>query len=586
MPREQRRLAAIVSADVAGYSRLMSRDESGTLAALKGHRQELVDPLVTEHGGRVVKSMGDGLLLEFPSVVDAVRCAVAVQEGMAKRSAGMADEGRILFRVGINVGDIIVEGDDIYGDGVNVAARLEQLAEPGGICVSDRAYRDVRGRLNASFADSGENVLKNIAEPVRVWRWTGAAGPAVSVASRIELALPDKPSIAVLPFQNMSGDPSQDYFADGMVDDITTALSRIRSFFVIARNSAFAYKGKTVDARQIGRELGVRYLLEGSVRKAGSRLRITGQLIHTGTGAHLWADRFEGTLEDVFDLQDRVTVSVAGAIEPSVTHAEVERAWRVPTANLDAYDLLLRAIGEAELYSREGHDRALHLARQAVQLDARYALAHAHIASWLGRSKLYGWVTNEAEETAEGARLAHLAVQLDPNHPTVLAEAAFGLAHLTLDTATAIPWFDRAIALNPNSAMALGRGAIVRNFAGDYATAAEHADRAMRLSPFDPFMFAFSLARATSHLCRRELTDAVNWARKAAQENPRHAPTFRVLGAALAHSERLDEARAVIKRLLELQPAMSAAWLRQHRLLLADAAEYLIEGARKAGLPE
>jgi adenylate cyclase len=543
----------------------------------------MIEPMVGEHGGRLVKSTGDGLLLEFPSVVDAVRCALAVQDRMATRNAGIPDEQRILFRIGINIGDVIVEGEDIFGDGVNVAARLEQLAEPGGICVSDRVYRDVRGRLDVDFADLGERALKNIAEPVRVWHW---AMTMAAVAPTPALALPDKPSIAVLPFQNMSGDPEQEYFADGITEDIITALSRLSSLFVIARNSSFAFKGKAIDIRQIGRELGVRYVLEGSVRKAGQRLRIIGQLVEAQTGAHLWADRFDSSLEDVFDLQDRVTMAVAGAIEPSVTQAEIRRANRKPTANLEAYDWLLRALGEERLYSRDGVDRAIKMARRAIELDPRYAQAYAHLASWISRRRLYGWMEDEAAETAEGVRFAHLAVQLEPNDSIVLTEAAFGLGHLNRDLATAIPWFDRAIALNPNSAMAFGRGAMVRNFAGDYLTADEHADRAIRLSPFDSYSFAFSLARGMSHLLRRHVPEAAPWLRKAAQQNPRHAPTFLYLGSALAHAGQMEDARAAIRRLLELQPTSNVRWRRQHRLTPEDDFEYMLEGARLAGLPD
>ena len=351
---EQRRLAAIVSADVAGYSRLMGQDESGTLAALKALRQEVIDPAITRHGGRIVKTTGDGLLLEFPSVVNAVRCAVEVQAAMADRTAGIAEDRCIAFRLGINIGDIIVEGDDIFGDGVNVAARLQEIAPPGGICISSRVHEDVRDRLDTVFDDGGTQTLKNIARPVQVWRWQpGRTAPSQPTPPPTALPLPDKPSIAVLPFQNMSGDPEQEYFADGMVEDIITALSRFKSLFVIARNSSFTYKGKAVDIRQVGRELGVRYVLEGSVRKAANRLRISGQLIDASTGGHLWADHFDGVLEDVFELQDRVTSSVVGAIAPKLEQAETERAMRKPTESLDAYDCFLRAMAHYHLFTKD-----------------------------------------------------------------------------------------------------------------------------------------------------------------------------------------------------------------------------------------
>src|SRR5437667_5330553 len=338
-----RRLAAILAADIGGYSRLMGADEEGTLAALKAIRRELGDPKIAEHRGRIVKTTGDGLLVEFASVVDAVRCAVEVQRAMADRNAGVPAEKRIEFRFGIHQGDIIVEDGDIFGDGVNLAARLEGLAEPGGICVSGRVRADAAGKVDVAFDDLGEQSLKNIARPLRVYRVRLDEAPATHTPAAA-LALPDKPSIAVLPFQNMSGDPEQEYFADGMVEEITTAIARLSWLFVIARNSSFTYKGKPIDVKQVAAELGVRYVLEGSVRKAQNRVRITGQLIDASTGNHIWADRFDGALDDIFNLQDRVASSVVGALEPRLRLSEIERASRKPSASLDAYDLYLRAL--------------------------------------------------------------------------------------------------------------------------------------------------------------------------------------------------------------------------------------------------
>ena len=365
--RVGRRLAAIVAADVAGYSRLMGLDEVGTARALREHRK-VTDALVEKHGGRLVKSTGDGVLLEFPSVVDAVECAVAVQAVMAERNEGVPVDRRMLFRIGINLGDILIEGDDILGDGVNVAARLEGIAEPGGICISSSAYDQVRGKVAVEFADLGEQRLKNIDRPVRVYA-ANAMGHLRTISSacfhipslRSHLPLPDKPSIAVLPFQNMSGDPEQEYFADGMVEDIITALSRFKSLFVIARNSSFTYKGKAVDIKQVGRELGVRYVLEGSVRKAAGKVRITGQLIDAVTGAHLWADRFERDLTDVFALQDEVTVAVVSAIQPKLLQTEIELATRRRPENLTAYDFYLRAMPQYYLATRERLAEAIRL---------------------------------------------------------------------------------------------------------------------------------------------------------------------------------------------------------------------------------
>ena len=379
--RAERRLAAILAADVAGYSRLMGADEEGTLAALKAIRRELGDPKIAEHRGRIVKTTGDGMLVEFPSVVDAVRCAVEVQQGMAARNTDVPAERRIEFRIGINLGDIISDDNDIYGDGVNVAARLEALAEPGGICIS-RVVRDqVRDKLDIAFDDRGEQQVKNIARPVHVYgigpqasRLHAGETPAVPA-----LALPDKPSIAVLPFQNMSGDPEQEYFADGMVEEITTAIARLPWLFVIARNSRLTYKGKAIDVKQVARELGVRYVLEGSVRKGGNRVRITGQLIDAASGNHIWADRFDGALDDVFDLQDQVAASVVGAIEPRLRLSEMERAARKPTENLDAYDLYLRALAQSYRYTEQGLGEAVVLLRQALAIDPSYAPAAAMV---------------------------------------------------------------------------------------------------------------------------------------------------------------------------------------------------------------
>jgi len=574
----------------------MGRDESGTVARLLEHLNQRLAPAAARRGGRVVRLKGDGSLIEFTSAVDALGAAIDFQQTMVEANRDQPDDRAIVFRIGLHLGDVVVEGDDIYGDAVNVAARLEAEAPEGGI-VASRAVREaVSGRLKVSLHALGELALKNIERPIRAFRveWSAEDWPVHSIASAAALpmepapalTLPDKPSIAVLPFQNMSGDAEQEYFADGITEDIITALSHIPSLFVIARNSSFAYKGKAIDIRQIGRELGVRYVLEGSVRKAGQRLRITGQLVEAETGSHLWAHRFDSVLEDVFDLQDRVTMAVAGAIEPSVTQAEIRRVNRKPTDNLQAYDWLLRGLGEQQLFSRDSVDRAMQMARHAIELDPRYAEAHARLAAWFMIRWGNGWMEDEAAETAEGVHFAHLAVQLAPNDSIVLTVAAVALGILNGDLANAIPWLDRAIALNPNSADAFGLGAQLRVFAGDYATAAEYTDRAMRLSPFDPNSFVFSLARGYSHLFRRQLPEAVAWVSKAAQQNPRNAPTFLYLGSALAHAGQIEEARTAIRRLLELHPMDSVKWRRQRRRVREDDFEYLMEGARLAGLPE
>ncbi|WP_436170158.1 adenylate/guanylate cyclase domain-containing protein [Mesorhizobium sp. LjNodule214] len=388
---ETRKIAAILVSDVVGYSRLAGADEDRILARLRALRSDLIDPTIAVHHGRVVKRTGDGSLVEFRSVVDAVRCAIEVQNGMVERNAGLPPERRIEFRVGIHLGDVVEESDgDLMGDGVNIAARLEGICEPGSICLSEQAYWQVKARLDLAIDDRGAVRLKNIADPVRVYslqvgvpahaKPAAPAEPAVPEKPSPQLALPDKPSIAVLAFQNMSGDPEQEYFADGMVEEIITGLSRIKWLFVIARNSSFVYKGKAVDVRQVGRELGVRYVLEGGVRKAGNRLRITAQLLEAETGAHLWADRYDGALEDVFDLQDQITDKVVGIVEPSLQRSEIERSRRKRPENLDAYDLYLRAVPHMATVMPADAKIAAGLLEDALRLDPNYATAHALLA--------------------------------------------------------------------------------------------------------------------------------------------------------------------------------------------------------------
>ena len=446
--RVERRLAAILAADVAGYSRLMGADEEGTLSKLKAHRVALVDPKITEHRGRIVKTTGDGLLVEFASVVDAVRCAVDVQRGMIERNADVPQGNRIEFRIGINVGDIIIEDEDIFGDGVNIAARLEALAEPGGICVSGRVEEDVHGKLDTAFEDIGEQQLKNIARPVRVYR--ARPGGTVNASAHSVLSIPDKPSIVVLPFQNMSGDPEQEYFADGVVEEITTALSRFKTVFVIARNSSFTYKNKTADVKQIGSELGVRYVLEGSVRKAANRVRITAQLIDAGSGVHLWADRFDGAIEDIFDLQDQVTTSVVGAITPTVEQAEIGRAVLKPTESLDAYDHYMRGLASQYQWTSEATNEALRHFYKAIELDPKFALAYALATSCYSWRKMNGWVTDPAREITETKRLAERATQLGQDDALALCWSGGALVFVVGEVDEGVALVERALRLNPN----------------------------------------------------------------------------------------------------------------------------------------
>jgi len=490
---QTRRLAAILAADIVGYSRLMGEDEAGTARALREHRAAAA-PLIAEHGGRIVKTTGDGALIEFGSVVGAVQCAIALQKLMTERNVGIPGERRMDLRIGVHLGDVLIDGDDIIGDGVNIAARLEGIAEPGGICISEDSFRQVRGRVDAEFDDIGEQSLKNIARPMRVFvaRIGGeAAKPPARETSA--LPLPDKPSLVVLPFQNMTGDAEQEYFVDGMAEEITTAIARLPWLFVIARNSAFTYKGKPVDVKQVARELGVRYVLEGSVRKAGNRVRITGQLIDTATGAHIWADRFDGALDDIFELQDQVASSVAGAIEPKLRQSEIERASGKPTANLTAYDLYLRALAQSYRYTEKGFAEAVVLARQALAIDPSYPPAAALIGFCRGLQRLQGWGALSDEDIGEACRLARQALEAERNDANTIGLAAYPLFVLAGEAAMAAAAVDRALALNPNAALAWTAKGFIHAARNQPEAAIEAIERTRRLSPFDPYTFSTPL---------------------------------------------------------------------------------------------
>jgi adenylate cyclase len=582
--RIERRLAAILAADIAGYSRLMGADEEGTLERFKALRGELVDPKIGEHRGRMVKTTGDGILIEFPSVIEAVSCAVAVQREMARRNAGTPQDRRIAFRIGVNLGDIIVEDGDIHGDGVNIAARLEGIAEPGGICISEDAFRQVRGKVDAEFDDLGEQNLKNIVRPMRIYRIKLARAPDASLTA---LPLPDKPSLALLPFQNLSSDPEQEYFADGMVEEITTAIARLPWLFVIARNSAFTYKGKPVNVKQVAQELGVRYVLEGSVRKAGNRVRITGQLIDTTTGAHIWADRFDGALDDIFELQDRVASSVAGTIEPKLRQSEIERASRKPTANLTAYDLYLRALARSYRYTDEGLAEAVVLARQALAIDPSYAPAAALVGRCRWVQRVQGWGALSDEDVGEACRLARQALEAERDDAETISQAAWTLFFLAGEAAMAAAALDRALTLNPNAAHAwLVRGNIhaLRN---QPEAAIEAIERARRLSPFDPYSFFYAAAIAAAHFAARRFEQAIEWADRSLHDQPRLVTAIRLKVAALAHLGHLDEARAELSRVLATDPKLTIAGFREYAHFAApEVLKLFVTGLRLAGLPE
>ena len=560
-------------------------DEEGTHVRLKEHLRVLIDPKIAAHRGHIVKNTGDGFLAEFNSVVDAMRCAVDVQRGMAERNSDVPINSRIEFRIGINVGDVIQDNGDIFGDGVNVAARLEAIAEPGGICVSDDAHRQLRDKLDIVFEDAGEQNLKNIGRPVRVFR-VRDRGAAASQRPTL-LALPDKPSIAVLPFQNLSTDQEQEYFADGVVEDITMALSLFRWLFVIARNSSFTYKGRHVDVKQVGRELGVRYVLEGSVRKAGNRIRIAGQLIDAETGAHLWADRFEGALEDMFDLQDHVTASVISAIAPKLQVEEIRRAKRKPTENLSAYDYYLRGLAKVRRWTMEANREALELFCRAIELDRGLACAYGMAAWCYVQRKARGWMIEPMQESAEATRLALKAVHLGGDDPVALSRGGYALAFVAQEFDDAAAFMDRGLAVSPNLAEAWTLSGWLRVWRGEPDVAIEHVARAMRLSPLDPSMYGMQGAMAYAHFLASRYDVASSCAEKAMRDNPNFLLTICILAASNALAGQLEPAQKAMARALELNPDLRVSNLRDLApFRRAEDLTTFAKGLRKAGLPE
>ncbi len=561
----------------------MGRDEERTLAQLKAFRKTLVDPTIADYRGRIVKTTGDGMLVEFASAVDAARCAVEVQRGMAEQNKDVQQPIRIEFRIGIHVGDIIIDEGDIFGDGVNIAARVENECEPGQVYLSAHAYEQVRGKTAFTFDDIGERQLKNIERPVRIYKVRPESNLATSsdtsASAPVEkLSLPDKPSLAVLPFQNMSGDPEQEYFADGIVEDI-----------VIARNSSFTYKGRAVDVKQVGRELGVRYVLEGSVRKAAKRVRITGQLVDTATGAHLWADRFDGGLDDVFDLQDQVTESVVGAIAPAVEKAEIERAKRKPTESLDAYALYLRGVAKYYQYgSRQANAEALRLFNSAIELDPDFAAAYGRAASCYLFAKTMGWISVTPNEIAEVTRLAQRAVELGKDDATALAVSGYALALVVRDLGVAAGLVDRALVLNSNLAEAWSNGGWVKNWLGEPEQAIERFARAMRLSPLDPRATEMRIGTAHAHFFLGHYDEAASWAAMALQDNPDNQAGLRIGAAGNAMAGRPEQAHKAVARLRQLNPKLRVSNLKEvlGPYRRAEDLSRYEEGLRQAGLPE
>ncbi|HVI89443.1 MAG TPA: adenylate/guanylate cyclase domain-containing protein [Dongiaceae bacterium] len=590
-PRATRRLAAIVAADVAGYSRLMGADEEGTLVALKSHRKELIDPLIAQHQGRIVKTTGDGLLIEFASIVDAVRCAVVMQQGMKDRNANLDESQCIRFRIGINVGDVIIDEGDIFGDGVNVAARIEALAKPGEICVSATVREHIGEKLPIGFADLGEYQVKNIARPVHVYRIetgrieTGRDAPSVTSGKPEQAmhALPDRPSIAVLPFANMSGDIEQDYFADGMAEDIITGLARIKWLFVIARNSSFVYKGRSVDVKQAGRELGVRYILEGSVRKAANRVRVTGQVVEAESGRHIWAERYDRTVDDVFSLQDELTMSVVAAIEPSLLQAEIERVRRKRPDNLDAYDLLLRAVPHVYPAMPDGAVIALPLLESALGLEPDYAAAHG-FAAWCHEILFLRGGAHE-EDRVGAIHHAHLAIAHGRDDAIALTLGGFVMGMVGHDHEAAYRAFDAALALSPSCSLAYCFGSVVMAVGGNADRAIEWGERALRLSPFDPMYYGPCLAITLSHFQRGDYDAAMEAARRTFQANPNWSFSHLALAATQARLGRLDAAKASAARLLELEPGFGIGRVCAAAGFNTALAASLSEALRLAGLP-
>jgi adenylate cyclase len=573
-----------LAADVVGYSALMQRAEEATYAEFERLKRELIEPSLSRHKGRLIKTTGDGALAEFASPLAAVRCAVEMQDHLASGS------GPFKLRIGLNLGDVIVGPDgDLYGDGINIAVRLEGAADPGGILISEKVYSEVEGKLDVGFEGCGEQQLKNITKPVRAYAVRSGAHGAVTERLSAAPPLPDKPSIAVLPFENMSGDPEQEYFADGMVEEIITALSRFKALFVIARNSSFMYKSRAIDVKQVGRELGVRYVLEGSVRKAANRLRITGQLLDAATGGHLWADRFDGSLGDVFDLQDQVTEKVVGAIAPAVEKAEIERAKRKPTESLDAYALYLRGLARFYQFdNRQANEEALRLFSSAIERDPDFASAYGRAASCHANAKGFGWFSGTAGEIAEASRLARRAVELGKDDAVALASSGWVLAYVVRDLEVADGLIDRAIMLNSNLAAAWFCSGWVKSWLGEPEAAIERFSRAMRLNPPDPRMSGLRGGTAHAHFVLGRYDEAASWAAMALQDDPDHQPSLRISAAINAMGGRPEQAQKAVARLRQLNPSLRVSNLKdvigpyRHA---EDLSRYE-EGLRRAGLPE
>lgn len=574
--RTERRLTAILAADVVGYSRLIARNETKTLAALQIVRTELLTPSFDAHGGRIVKLMGDGLLVEFSSAVEALRCAMEIQTNMVASKLG------IMLRIGVNVGDVVIEGDDILGDGVNIAARLESLAEPGGVAISGTVREHVSGRIEGKFRDLGLKELKNIDRPIGVWFWTPEG---IQVSAEPTLSIPEKPSIAVLPFDNMSGDPDQEYFADGIVESLTATLSRIRSFFVIARNSAFVYKGKSVNVRQIGADLGVAYILEGSVQRAGARVRITVQLIETHGGAHIWAEKFDGAIDDIFDLQDTITQKVAGALQPSIRLAEVERVRRKRPQNMGAYDYAMRAFQHVWRLEKDETAKGLDLLEKAMEIDPGYPLALA-LAAWChAQQSVYNWSDDIETDKAKSLTLAEQAANLSTDDPLILT--VLGTVHtFSSHYGAARVLLERAVSLDPNSAWAWSRLGWLDAYGDRPDQAINQFEKALRLSPMDPMNFNNYVGIASAYQVAGDDNAAADMFLRALDERPSAYWVHRNLAPALWGAGRKIEAQDSFNILIETYPQMTVERFKNAMVLSNRILDRIGGQLIELGLPE
>ena len=584
----ERRLAAIMATDVVGYSRLIRADEEGTLIALKALRADLIDPRIAERHGRIVKLMGDGMLVEFPSVVDAVHVATETQQAVAKHNANLPEDKRLVLRIGINLGDVVIDGDDIQGDGVNVAARLEGLAEPGGICISGAVYDQVRDRMNSPFEDMGEQQIKNIERPIRVWRWLtdGDVKASDTASPETPPALPDKPSIAVLAFDNMSGDPEQEYFSDGIAEDLTTALSRIGWLFVIARNSAFTYKGEAVDVKRVGRELGVRYVLEGSVRRAGNRVRINAQLIDAGSGRHVWAERFDRQMEDVFELQDEIVTHIAATLGPEITLAEIERVRGKRPGTLDAWDHYLRAVSAYHRMTKDDVADAVRHLDKAIEIEPDFANASALLGLCHLHIGMHGWIRPVSRAFEEARRITKEAVRLAPSSPETNQALALVL-WATGESEQAITAARRAIDLNSNYAEAYAALGLALTFFGELEEGLTACRKAERCNPRDTRGSRLYDAEGHAYFMLGDYEKAIEVSKKCLHQDPSCFGAVVTLAGSYAYLGSEAQAKRSIDELLRLIPRYSLRAIRKNPMFTrAEHIDKLIEGMRLAGLPE